>query len=186
MFGCVMKLPLVSMHCQKWVLFHPQSLACVCEPQNSNALHHTRGRVAKELAPRLQCAVDPDVMLGSHEEVARLGRVVRRLLGDVVTLRAVWVVPVASEDLTEDGIEWLLDASAILSVTVLALYSVFWGRIRRLDVPATQVELGHSDKALNRVLDVGQGKECLGVGHEAGGLSALLHQRVHRKTCLTL
>lgn len=94
-------------------------------------------------------------MLGSHEEVARLGWVMRRLLGDVVAFGAIWVIPVASEDLTQDGIEWLLDAPAMPLVTVLALCSIFRNRIRRLDVPATQVELGHSNESLNRVFDIG-------------------------------
>jgi hypothetical protein len=60
-------------------------------------------------------------VLGGHEEVARLGWVVRRLLGDVVAFGAVWVVPVAGEDLTEDRVQWLLDASVRLSATVLPL-----------------------------------------------------------------
>jgi hypothetical protein len=59
------------------------------------------------------------VVLGSHEEVAGLWRVVRRLLGDVVAFGTVWIVPVASEDLAEDWVEWLLDAPVAESVTAM-------------------------------------------------------------------
>lgn len=103
------------------------------------------------------------------------------MLGDVVSFGAVWVVPVAGEDLTENGVERLLDASVMLSATVLALCLRCVNCIRRLDVPPTEVELGHSDKALDGVLDVGQWQECLGMGHEAVRLSVLFYQGIHRK-----
>lgn len=133
-----------------------QSLASVQEPQDSNTLHHTGRRVTKELAPRLQSAIDPDVVFGSHEKVAGLGWVVRGLLRDVVAFGAIWVVPVAGEDLTQDWVEGLLDASAMLSVTLFCLCTDS-KRIRRFDVPPTQVELGHCHEALDRVVDLGQG-----------------------------
>lgn len=41
---------------------------------------------------------------------------VRRLLGNVVSLGAVWVIPVAREDFTEYGVERLLDSTALTSV----------------------------------------------------------------------
>lgn len=50
-------------------------------------------------------------MLGGHEEVARLWRVVAGLLGDVVAAGAIAVVPPAGEDFAEDGVEGLLDAT---------------------------------------------------------------------------
>jgi hypothetical protein len=39
--------------------------------------------------------------------------------------------------------------------------------IRGFDVPATEVELDHGDKTLDRVIDVWHGKESVGMGHEA-------------------
>lgn len=116
MFGCVTKLLFVSRY-HLWCILHVQSLASIQEPQDSDTLHHTRSGVAKEFTPWLQSAIDPDVMLGSHEEVAGLWRMVRRLLRDVVTLGAVRVVPVAGKNLSKDGVEWLLDAPATLLVT---------------------------------------------------------------------
>lgn len=50
-------------------------------------------------------------MFGRHEEVARLGWVVRRLLSDVVALCAVWIVPIAGEDLAQNGVQRLFDTS---------------------------------------------------------------------------
>jgi len=47
----------------------------VGEAHHSNALHETAHRVAEELAPGFQRAVDTNMVFGSHEEVARLGRV---------------------------------------------------------------------------------------------------------------
>src|SRR5690242_2357465 len=51
-----------------------------------------------------------------------------------------------------------------------------WGlcRIRGLDVPTTEVELGHCDEALHGVFNLGQRKERLGVGHEAGTVSNII------------
>jgi hypothetical protein len=163
-----------------------QSLASVQEPQNSDALHHTGSGVAEELASRLQCAINADVVFGGHEEVARLGRVMRRLLGDVVASGAIWIVPVAREDLAQDWIKGLLDASAIVLVTAHGFYVEVSGRIRRLDVPPAQVELGDGYEALDRVVDLGQRKEGLGVSHEAVRPSATTWQRVERKDAVLL
>lgn len=85
----------------------------VQQPQDGNALHDTSCGVPKELASGFQRAVYPDVVLGSHEEVARLGRVVGRLFGDVVSSCPVRVVPVAGEDLSEDRVQRLLHTSAV-------------------------------------------------------------------------
>lgn len=68
------------------------------------------------------------MVLGSHEEVAGLGWVVRCLLGDVVSFGAVWVVPVASEDLAQDGIEWLFNAPSAHLATVCLSHAAAWGR----------------------------------------------------------
>src|SRR5690242_10009684 len=95
-----------------FLVMYPQSLACIQESQDSDAFHHACGGVAKKLAPLPQCAVDPVVVLGSHEDVLGLGWGTRCLLGDVVALGAIGVVPVAGEDFTQDGVQWLLYASA--------------------------------------------------------------------------
>lgn len=52
-------------------------------------------------------------MIRRHVEVARLGRVVRRLLGDVVCSCLVFEVPVAAEDFAEHRIKRLLDATIV-------------------------------------------------------------------------
>jgi hypothetical protein len=87
------------------------TLVAVRHAHDCNTLHETADRVAQESAARLEGAVDTDVVLGGHEEVARLGRVVRSLLGDVVSTRVVGVVPVSGKGLAEDGVERLLDAT---------------------------------------------------------------------------
>lgn len=123
------------------------SLVAVRHTHDCNALHETADRVAQESTAWFEGAVDTDVVLGGHEEVARLGRVVRSLLGNVVSTRVVGVVPVSSKGLAEDRVERLLDA---------------W----RLDVPSTKVELSHGDKALDGVVDVRQSEEDLRMSHK--------------------
>lgn len=86
------------------------SLIAVCEAHNGNAFHEATNRVPKELTSRLQSSVDTNLVFRCHEEVTGLGRVVRRLLGDVIALGSIGVVPPASECFAEDRIEWLLDA----------------------------------------------------------------------------
>jgi hypothetical protein len=54
------------------------------------------------------------MMLWSHVKVARLRRVVRSLFGNVVAMSMVREFPVASKCLAQDGIQWLLHASAIV------------------------------------------------------------------------
>ena len=82
----------------------------VQQAEEGDALHQTGGRVSEEPAPRLERPVDADVVVRRHVEVARLGRVVRGLLGDVVGPVLVLEVPVAGEDLAEDRVQRLLDA----------------------------------------------------------------------------
>ena len=94
---------------------HSLSLPSVEQSQDRDALHHTRRAVAEELAPRFQCTVNSDVVFRRHEEVGRLGWVMRRLLGDVVALRAIRVIPPACENLAQDGVEWFFNASVALS-----------------------------------------------------------------------
>jgi hypothetical protein len=95
-------------------------------------------------------------MFGRHEEVARLGRVVRRLFGDVVALGAVRIVPVSCEDFTQDGIERLFDSP---NSHQLLLVGVGTRRIciRGLDVPTAQVELCHCYESLDGVFNLGDG-----------------------------
>jgi hypothetical protein len=89
---------------------HLQTLTSVQQAQNSNAFHHTGCRVAQKLAPGFQTTVDPDVVLRRHEEVARFGWMMRCLLRDIVTLGAIWIVPVSREDLSKNWVERLLYA----------------------------------------------------------------------------
>lgn len=92
----------------RWSLL---SLVVVEEAHDGDTLHETPYRVSEELATRLEGAIDSDMVLGGHEEVAGLGRVVRGLLGNIVAAGTIGVVPVAGESLAEDGVEWLLYAS---------------------------------------------------------------------------
>lgn len=103
---------------------HPQALASVQQSQYCDTLHHTRSRVAQKLAPRLERTVYSDVVFGRHEKVARLGRVVRCLLSDVVSFGAIGIIPVASVYLAQYRIERLLYASALTSVAAC-------GRVQR-------------------------------------------------------
>ena len=68
-------------------------------------------------------------MLGGHEEIARFGRVVRGLFGDVVSARAIGVFPVSGKGLSEDWIERLLHASASSTVRTAPQlrYSIEYG-----------------------------------------------------------
>ena len=87
-------------------------ISSVQKPQNSNSLHHTCRGISQELTSRFEAAVDPDVVLGSHVEVAGFWGVVGCLLGDVVAFCVVRELPVAGERLAEDWVEGLLDTSA--------------------------------------------------------------------------
>jgi hypothetical protein len=90
----------------------------------------------------------------------------RRLLGNVVSFRAVRVVPVSSEDLAQNGVERLLNSSVLASAAVLG-FSRHSRCLRRLDVPPAQVELCHGDESLDWIVDCCQREEGLGMGHEA-------------------
>ena len=84
----------------------------VQEPQNRNPFHHTRRRIAEELTARLQRPIDPDVVFGGHEEVARLGRMMRCLFSDVIPARTIRELPVTRKGLSQNWIQRFLDTSA--------------------------------------------------------------------------
>lgn len=90
------------------------SLVAVQQTHDCNAFHETADRVAQESASGFEGAINADVVLGGHEEVARLGRVVRCLLRDVVTTSVVGVVPVSGKGFAEDGVQRLLDTTVCL------------------------------------------------------------------------
>lgn len=54
-------------------------LAAVQKTQYCSAFHKTGSRVSEKLTARLESTVYSYMMLGGHEKVARLGRVVRSL-----------------------------------------------------------------------------------------------------------
>jgi len=83
-------------------------LAPIEQGQDRNPFHHTRSRVAQELASGLECSVNSNVVCWGHVKIAGFRRVMRRLFRDVVCPSAVGKVPVASEHLTEDGVQGLL------------------------------------------------------------------------------
>ena len=125
------------------------SLVPVQEPHHRDPLHETAHTIAQKLTPRLQGAVDPNAMLGRHEEVAALRRVMARLLRDVIAPRAIPVIPPAREQLAQNGVQRLLHA-------------------RWSNMPPTQIKLGHRDEPLDRIVDGGHGEESFGVCHEIG------------------
>lgn len=108
-------------------------------------------------------------MFRRHEEIARLWRVVRRLLGNVVTAGSIRVVPVAGEDLAQDWVQRFLDASVSHQLVLVGGVVIC---VRWFDVPATQVELGHCYESLDGVFDLRHGQQGLWMGHEAAGQSA--------------
>jgi hypothetical protein len=95
------------------------------------------------------------VVLGGHEEVTRLGRVVRSLFGDVVSTRVVWVVPVSGKGLAEDGVERLLDTAVSVLAAAQWTMAIRGTNSRRFDMPSTKIEFGDGDKALDGVIDGG-------------------------------
>lgn len=49
------------------------------------------------------------MMIWNHVKVARFRGVMRSLLGDIVGSGIIWEVPIAGEDLAQNGIQGLLD-----------------------------------------------------------------------------
>lgn len=90
-------------------------LAAVQQSQSRNTFHQASCGVAEESAARLESPVDPDVVLRRHKEVARLGRVVRGLLGNIVSTRAIRIVPVAGKGFAKNGVQRLLHSSVWLT-----------------------------------------------------------------------
>ena len=104
-------------------------------------------------------------MFGCHKEVTRLGRMMGRLLGDVVTFGTIWVIPVACEYLTEDWIKRLLHAPKPLLVVACGTCGCLCAR--GFDMPSAEVELRYGDKSFYRVFDFRNRKHSLRMGHEA-------------------
>lgn len=92
------------------------SLIPIRKSHDSYAFHKTPDGIAEEFTSWLECSIDSDVVIWSHEEIARLWRVMRCLFGYVIASRLVRVVPVGCERFPKDGIEWLLDTSSKSSV----------------------------------------------------------------------
>lgn len=86
-------------------------------------------------------------MFGGHEKVARLWRMVGGLFGNIISSRAIFVVPVAAERFSEDGVEWFLDSATRIS-PLYQKKKLLIRDVRRLDMPTTQIELDHSNKSL--------------------------------------
>lgn len=91
-------------------------------------------------------------MLRGGEEIARLRRVVGGLFGDIVAAGPIGVIPVAGEGLSQNGIEWLFHSPAYPSVFIAGYLDWTWN-IRRFDVPSTQIEFHHGDKAFDGVIN---------------------------------
>lgn len=102
--------------------------------QGGRSFHQTRGRISKEFALRFQATINTYVVFRNHVKVARFGRVVRSLFGDVVSSCVVIEVPVAGEDFAKDRIQWLLDS-------------------RGTDMPTAEVELDDGDKSFNGIIN---------------------------------
>lgn len=96
---------------------------------------------------------------------------VRRLLRNVEGLgsRKGLEVPVASEPLTENWIQGLLDATAEMSA--LGTWNIDGTHVRRFDMPSTQVELNDGNEALLGIIDGRHREQGLRMLHEAEGHS---------------
>jgi hypothetical protein len=105
------------------------------------------------------------MVFGSHVEIARLGRMMRRLFRDVVASGMIRKFPIAGECLSQDGVEWFLNATARLSECRVKNCDSKRG-LRRLDVPTTEVELYRRYKSLNWIVDVGHWEQSLWMCHE--------------------
>ena len=90
-------------------------LPSIQKAQISDTLHETGSRIAKKSASGFQCAVDSNMVLGGHVEIARLGRMVRSLLRYIVGSLSTIEIPIAREDFAQDRVEGLLDASSFNS-----------------------------------------------------------------------
>jgi len=170
MFGCVKMLSFVNNPTVRSMPLNVLSfalvlvLAAVQQPQDCNSLHETGGRVSQELTAGLESAVNPDVVLGGHKEIARLGRMMGGLFRNIVSARAIGIVPVAGKSLSENRIQRLLHSTAGCQKPVIVQR---WSNLRRLEMPSTQIELDHRNKPLDRIIDCGHGEEGIGVCHEA-------------------
>ena len=62
---------------------------------------------------RLESPIDPYIVFRRHKKVTRFGRVMRCLLGDIVSSRMVRVFPVTCKSLSENWIQRLLDTPVV-------------------------------------------------------------------------
>lgn len=157
-------------------VFSPSEQAYDCD-----TLHETCCAVSEEAAARLERAVDTDLVLGHHVEVARLWRMMRRLLRNIIRTRPIIEVPVAREDLAQNRVQRLLDSTIaaamtgkLASIPIAALSTIGALResksnsnLRWADVPAAEVELYYGYKSFNWVLDLGYWQEHFGMTHKA-------------------
>jgi hypothetical protein len=106
----VIRVGHVSLHTQTKNLL---AFVPIEKGHDGNSFHHTGCRVAQELAARLEGAVDPNIVFWGHEEITGLRRVMRGLFGNVVCPSLVRIVPETGKGLAEDGVERLLNSSAV-------------------------------------------------------------------------
>lgn len=83
----------------------------VQQAQDGDSFHHTGSRVTQKLAAGFESAVDANVVLRSHEKVARLRRVVRGLFRYIVTARAIGIIPIASKCLSKNRVQGFFHSS---------------------------------------------------------------------------
>jgi len=79
---------------------------------------------------------------------------VRCLFGNVVAASMIRKFPVASKSLAQNGVEWLLDASAVVLTAGCRNWRAEAG-LRRFDMPSTEVELDHRHESLDGVVNFG-------------------------------
>jgi hypothetical protein len=68
------------------------------------------------------------MVVGSHKEVARLGRMVGSLLRDIISPRPIRIVPITSKGFSENGVQGLLDASVSMDGEIISMSSTAGSR----------------------------------------------------------
>lgn len=87
------------------------SFFAIGKAHDGDTFHKTADGITEEFTPWFEGAVYANVMLGRHEKVAGLWRMVRCLLRDVVATCGIWIVPPPSKDFAENWVERFLDTT---------------------------------------------------------------------------
>jgi hypothetical protein len=148
------------------------SLVAIQKPHDGDAFHQAGGRVSEKPASWFEGTVYSYAVIGNHEEVTGLWRMMRRLFRDVIASSFVRIVPIACKRFAEHWVQWFLDTpggqSAVASFVVgCARDQGGATNVRRFDMPATEIEANDRYEALDGIVDLGHWEQGFGMGHEA-------------------